>query len=183
MLKQLESLPLQHLVIVFVVGFVLIMVPIPFERIHDDEVLYWWKSKTLAEGGEVSLRISALPFLLVAAFLRVNEHLFTARIVTGLFTLVSAALIYLITEKSYGRKAGLAGSLIYLFSFHTLRFGSRFMLEAYGSFFFLLTLYLIQIDQFEASGVASALMMLCGEFWIPVFPFFLVYLWRRKAPI
>ncbi|NIR12895.1 MAG: hypothetical protein GWN86_02635, partial [Desulfobacterales bacterium] len=171
------------LLFILFLGFVLMMVPIPFLRLHDDEAIYWSISQSLGHGEPRTVRLSSLPFFLVAGVLQISNHLFTARIISSLFTLGSAVLIFLIGEAWWGGRAGSAGALIYLFSFHALRFGSRYLLEGYGSFFFLLTVYLLQRHRVGMAGLFSILPLLCTEVWIPVYPFYWLYVHRRKESL
>lgn len=174
--------------IILLFGVTLLLLPIPYERLHDDEIIYWEIAKNTAQG--TLFKTSTfdmpfighfpLPFIINALFLFFNEHIFVSRIVSSLFSLGTAVLIFYIARMLYGENPALAGSLLFLFSFHTLRFGTRFYLDIYGTFFFVLAVYFLLRERVALSEFAYALAILGREMWLGMLPFILFFAWRKK---
>jgi len=170
-------------VLFIVLALLLLITPVFLGRLHDDEVLKWQISKNTVSGkflvnlsGGNFMRDGFFPIFFVSPFLLVNDHIFIARIVSLFFTLGSAYLLYYIAKIFYDEKAALASFFLFILSFHTLRFGYRFMFDQYGLFFLLLTLFLLLKKRFLLAGVACFLMIFSRVYWIALLPFFLIYL-------
>ena len=168
--------------ILILLCIVLILAPIPFLKIHDDEVIYWSIAKSYSELKPKFFGRMPLPMLIVAPFLRINESFLIPRFIAGIFTLLSAYLICRIISLRYGEGC-IEGALIFLFSFYALRFGNRFYLDIFGTFFFLLAIYFIEKNEMGKAGVSSVLAILGRDLWVPVYPFFYIYLRREGKDI
>lgn len=171
-------------IVIFAV--LLLFLPLFFERIYDDEAIYWRISKSIDEIGfsEVA-RISNMPFaiLIVSPFLSISDSIFIPRIISVIFALASAVLIFEIVRLYSDEKAAFISAMLFIFSFQTIRFATRFYLDIYGVFFFLLFIYLIKRNKLNLAGLSFALAMLSRELWFPLYPFVIIYLWRVKKSI
>lgn len=168
------------IIAILLLGTLLILLPIPFERLHDDEVLKWYKSGLVLEGKTPLSFYGHMPLvlLLYAPVLSLTENILAARLLTGLMTIGSALLIFLIAKEVFqDEKPALAGSLLFLLSFHTLRFGGRFYSDPYGLFFFILALYLVTLNRTGAGSVSAILAIIARDTWIPIYPFLLLYVY------
>ncbi len=179
----------RDIIIIGIIGAVFTALPLFFERLHPDEVIYWEVARNIAEGSGLRSETQAggpflwhmpLAFIIVAPFLKINSHIFTARFVASVFTVASAMLIYLAAKKSSGRDEALAGALFFLFSFHALRFGARFYLDQFGLFFFLAALYLLLSERPFLAGIPALLSVLAREYWLGVYPFLFLSLYNRR---
>lgn len=163
---------------VFVFSVVFVTVPLFFERLHSDEVIYWDVASSLARGeGLVSSTLGGLffwhaplPFFLNAPALLVHDHILTTRVVSSLFTAGCAVLVYLVAE-ARERDGAVPAAILFILSFQALRYGGRFYLDQYGAFFFLLSLLLAMRGRLALSGLAALLMVLAREYWLGVYPF------------
>jgi 4-amino-4-deoxy-L-arabinose transferase-like glycosyltransferase len=170
--------------LILLLGVLLLIAPIPFERLHDDEALKFDLMRNFVYGGTLPWYDHLpLPFFVVAPFFRAYGHPFTGRLVTAAFSIGSALLIFWIARKVFDDRAGYAGSLLFLFSFHTLKFGSRFYSDPYGAFFFLLTVYFLASRKAGAAGFSAGFSILGRDLWIPLYPFYLIYLKRKNQSI
>ena len=175
---------------VFLIAFVLIVLPMFFERLHSDEVLYWDVAHNLYTGkGLFSTVLNRsfighmpLPFIIAGPFSLIGDSIFGVRLIAALFTIGCAVLIFTIAERLYSTKTAVISSLLFLASFQVLRFGGRFYLDQFGAFFFLLALFLLLNKRYFLAGLSAALMILGREYWLGVYPFFIVYLLTRKEP-
>lgn len=171
------------------IGLVFITLPSFFERLHSDEVIYWEVASNIASGmGAVSETTNnrlffwhmPLPFFATAPFLKFVPHIFTARVISSLFTIGTFILVFLIGERKFGRDEGLIGAFLFLFSFQALRFGGRYYLDQYGAFFFLLSLYLVMDKRYSFAGISALAAILAREYWLGVYPFLLLYIQGRR---
>lgn len=168
--------------IISALGLVFITLPLFFERLHSDEVIFWEVARNIAEGRGMASETAGgafyihppLPFLINSLFLRLLPHIFTARAVSSLFTTGSAVFVYLVGREKTGRAGAFIGSCLFIFSFQTLRFGGRFYLDQYGAFFFLVSLYLNLKGRALAAGTAILLASLSREYWVLAYPFILL---------
>ncbi|MBI5586902.1 MAG: DUF2079 domain-containing protein [Deltaproteobacteria bacterium] len=176
------------LLLIIAAGLVFITLPLFFERLHSDEVIYWEVAKNISIGlGPISETSGnsifswhmPLAFYIVAPFLKLSAHIFTARAVSSFFTIASAVLIFLICRKRAGADEALISALLFIFSFQVLRFGGRYYLDQYGLFFFLLSLYLLHEERFFISGTVAVTAVAAREYWAGVYPFLLLYLGLR----
>ena|GEM_PF-914539 len=205
-----------HLFLIIITGFFLILLPIPFEKLHSDEVIYWEITRNLANGAGFKtidlegpfIGHGVLPFLITAPFLSINSHIFIARFVSALFTIGCSIMIFLLVRgNTKDEKAAFISSILFIFSLNTLRFGGRFYLDPYGLFFFLLSLFLITNDKLfpsppplphgerikvrgnsdvfkiALSGITAGLSILGRELWLGVYPFYLIYLWKKRKSV
>ena len=165
---------------------ILLIIPIFFERIYDDEAIYWSKSRSIIEKGLLEIpKMTRMPFamLVVAPFLGLNDSILVARFVSALFAIASAVIIFEIVKTYSNEQAAFISALLFIFSFQTIRFATRFYLDIYGVFFFLLSLYLIRKNRVKMAGLFFALAMLSREIWFGLYPFMIVYLWKNKKPV
>lgn len=176
------------LLLLIAAGLVFVTLPAFFERLHSDEVIYWEVARNISMGlGPVSETSGnsvfswhmPLAFYIVAPFLKVSSHLFTARVVSSFFTIGSSVLIFLICRKKASDREALISALLFICSFQVLRYGGRYYLDQYGAFFFLWAIYLIHEERFFASGFLAVCAILSREYWAGVYPFLLVYLYLR----
>lgn len=176
------------LLLLIAAGLVFVTLPAFFERLHSDEVIYWEVARNISLGlGPVSETSGnsvfswhmPLAFYIVAPFLKVSSHLFTARVVSSFFTIGSSVLIFLICRKKAATGEALISALLFICSFQVLRFGGRYYLDQYGVFFFLSAIYLIHEERFLASGFFAVSALLAREYWAGVYPFLILYLYLR----
>lgn len=175
--------------LIFIAGIVLITLPSFFERLHSDEVIYWEVARNISlgrgavsstSGGSLFSWHMPLPFYISAPFLDISPHIFTSRVISSLFTVGSAIIIFLTAEKKYGRKEAVLSAFLFLLSFQALRFGGRFYLDQYGTFFFLLSFYFISTERFLYAGIFSVLAVVSREYWLGVYPFILFYIGNKR---
>ncbi len=177
---------------ILLIACVLIALPIFFERLHSDEAFYWDISHNLFKGNGLLSGIDnrpyvghmPLPLVLAAPFSSLlGEHIYTVRFVAALFTIGCAVLIFLISQSLYSQNVAFISSLLFLTSFQALRFGGRFYLDQFGAFFFLLAVFLLLKKRYFLAGLFAALMILGREYWLGIYPFFIIYLLMKKEPI
>lgn len=172
----------KDLFIILALGLVFITLPLFFERLHSDEVIFWEIAGNLSEGKGFRSGTSGwdspihppLPFIINSFFLLLSPHIFTSRAVSSLFVIGSALLIYLISVRKTGRIESLISSCLFLFSFQTLRYGGRFYLDQYGIFFFLLSFYSGLRGKPFSSGLFLLAAALSREYWLLAFPFIML---------
>lgn len=160
--------------------FLLIFIPLFTLRLFQDEMLYLIISRKALQF-EFSPR-SSLVFILTSPFMAFESFdlkVFLPRIATSLITLLDLLLIYEIGKRHYGKRAGFLGSLMFLLSFVTLRYGARYTLEPWGAFFILLAIYYFH-EKPLLSAFFTGLAFCARETWLTTYPFFLVYAWKRK---
>lgn len=171
-------------ILILALGLAVIALPLFFERLHSDEVIYWEVARNISRGlgpqsetsgGGLFVWHMPLPFYIVAPFLRLSAHIFTARAVSSAFTIACAVLIFRIARKNMDADSAFVGSILFLLSFQALRFGGRYYLDQYGVFFFLLTLYLAGKGRFVLAGASAVLAIAAREYWLGVYPFLLLY--------
>lgn len=177
------------LLLLIAAGLVLVTLPVFFERLHSDEVIYWEVARNISTGfGAVSETSGnsvfswhmPLAFYIAAPFLKLSPHLFTARVVSSFFTIASSVLIFLICRKKATDEEAIISALLFLCSFQVLRFGGRYYLDQYGVFFFLTSVYLMHEERFFVSGFFALSAILSREYWAGVYPFLLAYLYARE---
>lgn len=162
-------------------GLALLIIPLWFLRLFDDEILYWNMARRF---GELLLPRSSLAFLIASPLIKFSPDLYLQimlpRLLTAIITIACSLLIYRISKEFYGERSALISTILFLFSFNTLRFGARYNLEPYGLFFILLGLYFFIRDRVTLSGVSVALAFAAREMWLIFYPFYLIYLWKSK---
>ncbi|MEK7773261.1 MAG: hypothetical protein AAB307_02850, partial [Deltaproteobacteria bacterium] len=173
-----------RLLIILALGLAVITLPSFFERLHSDEVIYWEVARNISRGlgpytetsgGGLFVWHMPLPFYIVAPFLGLSDHIFTARVISSFFTIACAVLIFLIAAKKGARDSALVSAILFLLSFQALRFGGRYYLDQYGACFFLLSFYLAGKGRFAWAGASAALAILAREYWLGVYPFLTLY--------
>lgn len=178
----------QDILLIAALGLIFITLPVFFQRLHSDEVIFWEVAKNIAAGagplsetheGTFFILHMPLPFLINAFFLMISPHIFTARVVASLFTVGCAILIYMAASKRLGRDESIIGALFFLFSFQMLRYGGRFYLDQYGAMFFISSIYFILLRRHATAGLFALLAILSREYWAAVYPFMLVYAMRQ----
>jgi 4-amino-4-deoxy-L-arabinose transferase-like glycosyltransferase len=177
---------LRYKEIIIIFGVLLLLLPLFFERIYDDEAIYWKISKSINEKGlsEVS-KVTNMPLaiLIVSPLLSISDSILVPRVISVLLALASAILIFEIVKLYSDEKAAFISAMLFIFSFQTIRFATRFYLDIYGVFFFLLSIYLIKKNKLGLAGLSFALAMLSRETWLVLYPFEIVYLWKSKKSI
>jgi len=124
-----------------------------------------------------------LAISIVSPFLSINDSILVPRIITVLFTLASSIIIFEIVKNYYDKRAAFISAILFIFSFQTIRFGTRFYLDAYGVFFFLLSIYLTKKNRLSFAGLSFALAMLSREIWLGMYPFMIIYLFKERKSI
>lgn len=160
--------------------FILIFIPLFTLRLFQDEMLYLSLSKK-ALHFEFAPR-SSLVFILTSPLMivkRIDLRVFLPRTATSLITLLDLVLIYGIAKRYYGKKAGFLSSLTFLLSFVVLRYGARYTLEPWGTFFVLLAIYYFD-ERPLLSAFSIGLAFCARETWLTAYPFFLVYAWKKN---
>ncbi len=184
------SARVKDLLLISILGIVFITIPAFFERLHSDEVIYWEVSDNISKGRglvsetsgmETFIWHSPLPFFVTAPFLQLHNHIHVSRLVASLFTVGCAILIYLICVRTSSRDCAIVGSMLFIFSFYALRFGGRFYLDQFGLFFFLGALFFLFRGEFILSGILAVTAVMAREYWLGVYPFFLLYINDRKG--
>ncbi|ALV63870.1 putative membrane protein [Thermococcus sp. 2319x1] len=154
--------------------FILIFIPLFTLRLFQDEMLYLNMSRKALQFE--FLPRSSLVFILTSPLMvlkNVDFRVFLPRIATSLITLLDLILIYNIAKMYYGKKAGFLSSLMFLFSFVALRYGARYTLEPWGTFFALLAVYYLDTKPMY-SAVSMGLAFWAREQWVVVYPFYLI---------
>ncbi len=171
---------------IIIFGVLFLFLPIFFERLHDDEAVYWGLSKSTNINGlsEIS-KIGRMPLaiLIISPFLSISDSIMTPRVISALFSIASAIIIFEIVKTYSDERAAFISSMLFIFSFQTIRFGTRFYLDIYGTFFFLFSIYLIKKNRTNLAGFSFALAMLSRETWFGLYPFMLLYVWKNKKSI
>jgi len=171
--------------VIVILGVLLLLLPIFFERIYDDEAIYWKLSNSISEEGisrVASLNRMPLAFLIVSPLLLINDSIFVPRVISAILAIASALLIFEIVKLHSKEEAAFISSMLFIFSFQTIRFGTRFYLDIYGVFFFLLTIYFIKKNRIRLAGLSFAFAILSRELWLGLYPFMLLYVWRDRKP-
>jgi hypothetical protein len=163
----------------------LLFPPIQYARLDDDEAIYYLITKDLVEDFRVpALRGSTLvPFLLWAPAFLLGDSLLWLRLVTALVTLGTALVLYLAGSRMFSPRAGFSAAMLFLFSFHVLRFGIRVVPDPFGSFFAMLSLLLLVKRKAGSSGAAFSLAAYSYQFWIPMYLVYALEAWRQKLSI
>jgi hypothetical protein len=170
-----------HLVLILCLGIALLVAPIPFVRLQDDEAIYYVITRELMDNLKIPAHRGStlVPFILWAPALLVKGDILSMRSVTALVALLTAVLVYSVGLKLFDPPSALTSSLLYLFFFHVLRFGTRAMLDPFGAFFGILSLCLLVYGRPALSGVSFSLAAYSYQFWIPMFPLYLIQTYRR----
>ena len=174
--------------ILFLGGCLLILFPVFFERLHSDEILYWDVAHNLYSGKGLFSSVEnrfftghmPLPFIIAGPFSFVGDSIVGVRLISALFTIGCAVLIFIIAKRFYLPKIAFISSLLFLTSFQALRFGGRFYMDQFGAFFFLFAVFLLLNKRYLSAGLSAALMILGREYWLGIYPFFVVYLFVRR---
>jgi 4-amino-4-deoxy-L-arabinose transferase-like glycosyltransferase len=157
----------------------IVMLPLFFIRFYQDEGLYL---NMAIRFGEKLLPRPPLALVLIHPFSLLDSYqlfVWSSRFVTSLFTLFNLLLIYRIVKERYGERAALVSSLIFLFSFVTLRYGARYTLEPYPLFFILLSIYLIERNVL-ASSFSAGLSFAARSTALVYVPFYVLYTLKQQ---
>jgi len=171
---------------IIIFGIFLLFLPIFFERIYDDEAIYWSKSKSIIETGLSEVfKIGRMPLaiLIASPFLIINDGIFVPRFIAVLFAIANAIIIFEIVKIHSDEQAAFISAMLFIFSFQTIRFGTRFYLDIFGVFFFLLSVYLIKKNKLNLAGFSFALAMLSRETWFGLYPFMIIYIWKTRKTV
>ncbi len=178
----------RDIITITALGLVFITLPVFFQRLHSDEVIFWEVAKNIATGagpisetheGTFFILHMPLPFLINAFFLMISEHIFMARAVASFFTTGCAVFIYLAASKRFERDEALISALFFLFSFQILRYGGRFYLDQFGAMFFVASIYSVFLRRYATAGLLAILAMISREYWAAVYPFLALYVLRQ----
>lgn len=172
--------------IIIIFGIFILFLPLFFERIYDDEAIYWNASKTISQKGLVGVsEFGRMPLavLIISPFPIISDTIFVPRIISILFAIGSSVIIFEIVKLYSNEKAAFISSMLFIFSFQTIRFATRFYLDIYGVFFFLFCIYLTKKNKDNLAGFSFALAMLSREIWFGLYPFMLLYLWSERKNI
>ncbi len=178
----------RDIITIAALGLVFITLPLFFQRLHSDEVIFWEVAKNIASGagpisetheGTFFILHMPLPFLISAFFLMISEHIFMARAVASIFTTGCAVFIYLAASKRFDRSEALISALFFLFSFQMLRYGGRFYLDQFGAMFFVAAIYFVFLKRYATAGLLALLAIISREYWAAVYPFLALYVLRQ----
>jgi hypothetical protein len=174
-----------YLVLTVILASLLLFPPIQYARLQDDEVVYYVITKDLVEGFRIPAHRGStlVPFLLWAPAFLLGDSLLWLRLVTALVTLATAVVLYLAGSRMFTPKAGFSAAVLFLFSFHVLRFGIRVVPDPFGSFFAMLSLWLLVKRKAGSSGAAFSLAAYSYQFWIPMYLVYALEAWRQKLSI
>jgi hypothetical protein len=170
-----------YLILILCLGIALLIVPIPFVRLQDDEAIYYVITKELVDNLKIPAHRGStiVPFLLWAPALLIKDDILSMRLITALAALLTAIFIYFIALKLFDPLSALTSSLLYLFLFHVLRFGTRAMLDPFGAFFGILSLCFLVYGRPTLSGISFSLAAYSYQFWIPMFPLYLIQTYKQ----
>ena len=165
---------------IIILWIIAIFLPLFTLRLFQDEMLYMILS-TKAFHLNFAPR-SSLVFILTSPFASIENvdiRVFFLRASTAFITLLDLILIYELAKERFDEKSAFLGTVTFLFSFVTLRYGARYTLEPWGVFFVLLALYLLERKPI-ISAISLGLAFTARETWLTTYPFFLLYVWRAK---
>jgi hypothetical protein len=173
------------LVLTVVVASLLLFPPIQYARLDDDEAIYYVITKDLVDNLRIPAHLGStlVPFLLWAPAFLLGNNLLWLRLVTALVTLGTAVMLYLAGSSMFTSKAGFSAAMLFLFSFQALRFGIRVVPDPFGSFFAMLSLWLLVKRKAGSSGAAFSLAAYSYQFWIPMYLVYALQAWRQKLSI
>jgi hypothetical protein len=90
-------------------GFTLLIIPLWFLRLFDDEILYWNMAKNF---GELLLPRSSLAFLIASPLIKFSPDIYVQimlpRLLTAVITIACSLLIYRISKEFYGERSALS---------------------------------------------------------------------------
>lgn len=188
-------------VIIIATWVLIVLSSLGFERIHEDEAVFMGESKRVSTSGPfthgalvsitqvfgaaatrpldifyASSIMVFIPQVLGAAATAIYDSLLSARVASALAVLMTAIFIYGIGKDD----TGFIGSMLYLTSFYTVRFGLRFYLDPYGGLFAVAAVYLMYQGRGISVGIASAAALFSRQLAAPLFPVFAFLTYRRK---
>lgn len=164
-------------VIVLLTWLVITVSSVPFERINDDEVIYFLEARQIITVGPFAHGdLIFVPQILGGIASGIYNSLLAARAVSAIIVLATAILIYNIKKDD----ATFISSMLYLTSFYTIRFGMRFYLDPYGGLFTIAAIYFLYKEKSHFVGVYSGLAVFSREMAAPLFPIFAILVYRKK---
>jgi hypothetical protein len=150
---------------------------VAFERIHDDEVIYYTQSESMLHGTLVAHgALVFVPQLLGAFFVSISGSIITARILSSLAVLATSILLY--EMKRY--RGSFVAAMLYLLSFYTIRFGFRFYLDPVGGFFVVAAIYLLYRGKGLGTGISSVLAAFSRQLAAPLVLAFGLALYKKR---
>jgi hypothetical protein len=153
---------------------------VAFERIHDDEVIYFLQASQISHGNIIAhANLIFIPQLLASGLALLFNNIIGVRIVSSLIVLLTAILMYL-TGKN---RQSFTASMLYLFSFYTIRFGFRYYLDPFGSFFAVLAVYSIYKASGFFAGLSSLLAAFSRQLAVPLVPVFALVTYRKRTGV
>ncbi len=170
----------RKLVILFLTWLLIAVSSVSFERLHDDEVQYFEEARQILNFGPVIHGYAVfVPQILGAIASLIYNTILSARTVSALMVLGTAIAIYKIGKEN----PGFIGSMLYLTSFYTIRFGLRFYLDPFGGFFTTLTIYAIYRGWSKSTGALSILGAFSRQLILPLVPVYAWLLYRKKKSV
>ena len=176
--RYLENLFADRKRVVVVLSWLIIAASsVPFERINDDEAIFFVEARRMLVLGPHAHRdLIFVPQILGAIVSEIYNSLLAARVVSAVAVLVTAILIYSIKKDD----STFISSMLYLTSFYTIRFGLRFYLDPFGGFFTIAAIYFLYKEKSHFVGIYSAIAIFSREMAAPLFPIFAALVYRRK---
>ncbi len=176
-----------YLLTILILSSLFLLTPIPSARLQDDEVIYYIITKDFIDDFKFPAHkvTTIVPFLLWAPAIILKDSILSMRVVTALITILTAILIYFIAKRLFSAHSLIAftSSLLYIFSFHILRFGIRVALDPISAFFAILSLHFLLNRKPSYSGASFSLAALSYQFWIPMYPIYLIQAHRQRVSL
>lgn len=175
------SATLDRKVITITVAWAVIaLISVPFSRIHDDEVVYFVQSGLILHGNLLAHSyLVFLPQLLGTVFVAVFNSIAGVRILSSVAVLFTSFFIYFTRSD----RESFASSMLFLFSFYTLRFGFRFYLDPFGTLFVILAIYFLYKQNGFGSGMSSAAAVFSRQLAAPLVVILGFVAYRKKIKV
>lgn len=156
------------------------MISVPLSRIHDDEVIYFVQSGLILHGNLFAHGyLVFLPQLLGTTFVAAFNSIAGVRILSSVAVLLTSLFIYFTRSD----RPSFASSMLFLFSFYTLRFGFRFYLDPFGALFVILAIYFLYKQNGFGSGMSSAAAVFSRQLAAPLVVVFGIVAYRKKIGV
>jgi hypothetical protein len=150
---------------------------IPFDRIQDDEVIYFVEAtRILTAGPTVFNHLIVVPLVLGAVAASAWASILAVRIVSSLAVLLTAVLIAKVSDDD----SSMVASMLYLTSFYTVRFGFRFYLDPFGGLFSVAAIYFLYKNRSKLVGASATLAALSREMAAPLLLAFALLTYVRR---
>ncbi len=136
----------------------------------------WNQDKSSAQVQSFTEDFVFVPQLLASTFAFLSNSMISARILSAFAVLATAIVIY----KLESNDSSLVGSLLFLTSFYTIRFGMRFYLDPFGGLFVVVTVYSLYRNLGRSSGAFALVAALSRQLAVPLIPAFAYVAYRRR---